>query len=184
MDNKQKTGLAIGAAVIAAGAVFGVSYALGSSSDGSDTAQSAPTAQSTEGGRPGGGGGMGNMSNLASALATKLGVDEAKVTEAIQSAMSANRPSGAPSDGAQPGGQPTDGGQPPTDGGSGSQPSGRPSMGGDRSGMDATLAKAIAEKLGIDEAKVTKALAEVRAEQQASRSTTTASPQPSASASA
>ena len=35
--------------------------------------------------------------------------------------------------------------------------------------MDEKLAKAIAEKLGIDEAKVTKALEEVRAEQQASR---------------
>ncbi|MBK8446642.1 MAG: hypothetical protein IPL41_08185 [Micropruina sp.] len=182
MDNKQKTGLAIGGAVIAAGAVFGVSYALGSSSGGSDTAQAVPTAQSTESGRPGGGGGGGmGTSELASALAEKLDADETKITEAIQAVMGATRPSGAPS------GRPTDGGQPPSDAdqpGDGTQPSARPSTGGDRSGMDATLAKAIAEKLGIDEAKVTNALQEVRAEQQAGRSSTTASPQPSASATA
>ena len=33
MDSKQKTGLAIGAAIIGAGAVFGGSYALGSSTN-------------------------------------------------------------------------------------------------------------------------------------------------------
>ena len=169
MESKQKTGLAIGAAVIGAGAVFGVSYALGSSTSES---QAQPAAQASQGGGqgsgrggPGGGGagGMG-MSNLAPALAKKLGVDEAKVTEAIQSVMQDSRPSGAPSDGTQasPGARPSDGGS-------------------DRSGMNEKLAKAIAEKLGIDEAKVTKALEEVRAEQQASRQ---ASASPSASPSA
>ena len=61
---------------------------------------------------------------------------------------------------------------------------GRPS--GDR---DAALVTALAEKLGIDEATVTKALAEVRAEQQAGRpdaagTATPAAPEPSASPSA
>jgi nucleoid DNA-binding protein len=168
MDSKQKTGLAIGAAVIGAGAVFGVSYALGSSTGQSQTQpadQSSQEAGQGMGGGPGGGGGGGmGMSNLAPALAKKLDVDEAKVTEAIQSVMQANRPSGAPSDGTQ------------------ASPGARPSGGGfDRSGMDANLAKAIAEKLGIDEATVTKAIEEVRAEQQASRSS---SAQPTASPSA
>lgn len=167
MDSKQKTGLAIGAAVIAASAVFGVSYALGSSSGQS---QAQPADQSSQesgpgsGRGPGGGGGGMGMNNLAPALAKKLGVDEAKVTEAIQSVMQDSRPSGAPSDGTQ------------------ASPGARPSDGGfDRSGMDEKLAKAIAEKLGIDEAKVTKALQEVRAEKQASRQ---ASASPSASPSA
>ena len=171
MDSKQKTGLAIGAAIIGAGAVFGGSYALGSSTGQS---QAQPADQSSQesgpgsgrgpgGGGGGGGGGMG-MNNLAPALAKKLGVDEAKITEAIQSVMQDSRPSGAPSDGTQ------------------ASPGARPSDGGfDRSGMDEKLAKAIAEKLGIDEAKVTKALEEVRAEQQASRQ---ASASPSASPSA
>ena len=167
MDSKQKTGLAIGAAVIAASAVFGVSYALGSSTGQS---QAQPADQSSQesgpgsGRGPGGGGGGMGINNLAPALAKKLGVDEAKVTEAIQSVMQDSRPSGAPSDGTQ------------------ASPGARPSDGGfDRSGMDEKLAKAIAEKLGIDEAKVTKALEEVRAEQQASRQ---ASASPSASPSA
>ena len=179
MESKQKTGLAIGAAVIGAGAVFGVSYALGSSTSES---QAQPAAQASQGGGqgsgrggPGGGGagGMG-MSNLAPALAKKLGVDEAKVTEAIQSVMQAKRPSGQPTDGGQPGDAPSDGTQ--------ASPGARPSGGGfDRSGMDEKLAKAIAEKLGIDEATVTKAIEEVRAEQRASRSS---SAQPTASPSA
>lgn len=174
MESKQKTGLAIGAAVIGAGAVFGVSYALGSSTSES---QAQPAAQASQGGGqgsgrggPGGGGagGMG-MSNLAPALAKKLGVDEAKVTEAIQSVMQANRPSGQPTDGGQPGDAPSDGTQ--------ASPGARPSGGGfDRSGMDEKLAKAIAEKLGIDEATVTKAIEEVRAEQQASRQASASRP--------
>ncbi len=51
------------------------------------------------------------MNNLAPALAKKLGVDEAKITEAIQSVMQDSRPSGAPSDGTQasPGARPSDG---------------------------------------------------------------------------
>ncbi|MEZ5126914.1 MAG: Clp protease N-terminal domain-containing protein [Micropruina glycogenica] len=177
MDSKQKTGLAIGAAIIGAGAVFGGSYALGSSTGQS---QAQPADQSSQesgpgsGRGPGGGGGGMGMNNLAPALAKKLGVDEAKVTEAIQSVMQANRPSGQPTDGGQPGDAPSDGTQ--------ASPGARPSDGGfDRSGMDEKLAKAIAEKLGIDEAKVTKALEEVRAEQQASRQ---ASASPSASPSA
>ena len=177
MESKQKTGLAIGAAVIGAGAVFGVSYALGSSTSES---QAQPADQSSQesgpgsGRGPGGGGGGMGINNLAPALAKKLGVDEAKVTEAIQSVMQANRPSGQPTDGGQPGDAPSDGTQ--------ASPGARPSGGGfDRSGMDEKLAKAIAEKLGIDEATVTKAIEEVRAEQRASRSS---SAQPTASPSA
>lgn len=165
MDIKQKTGLAIGGAAIAAGAVFGVTYAL---SGLGNEADAQPTTQARNPGErpdPGGVGRPGGMADLASALATKLGADEAEVSEAIRSAMQAGRPDGQPSAGAQPSGGPASRGT------------------GDRTAMDAALAKAIATKLGIDEAKVSTALAEVRAEQQAGRpgGTTSAPAQPSAS---
>lgn len=86
---------------------------------------------------------------LAKSLAEKLGVEEAKVTEALKAIREANRaarPSTAPS--ASPSAKPT-----------------RP----DPAARDAALAKSLAEKLGVDEAKVTKALEEIRAELQADR---------------
>ena len=87
--------------------------------------------------------------DLAEQLAEKLGVTEAKVTEALQEVREANRPakpSTAPS--ADPSAKPT-----------------RP----DPAEREAALAKALAEKLGIDEAKVTKAFDEIRAARQADR---------------
>lgn len=169
MDIKRKTGLAIGAAVIGAGAVFSVTYALSGSSSG---ARAQPTTRAGDGtARPGGGGAAKDreMGNLASALAQKLGVDEAKVSEAIKSAGQAYRPSGRSSIGSRPSDQVS--------------LAARPSQDGFRSGMDGNLARAIAETLGIDETMVTKALAEVRAEQQASRPSggNGQAPQPSAS---
>ena len=82
-------------------------------------------------------------------LAKQLGVTEAKVTEALQEIREANRPakpSTAPS--ADPSAKPT-----------------RP----DPAEREASLAKALAEKLGLDEAKVTKAFDEIRAARQADR---------------
>ena len=87
--------------------------------------------------------------DLAKQLAEKLGVTEAKVTTALQEIRDANRPakpSTAPS--ADPSAKPT-----------------RP----DPAERDAALAKALAGKLGVDEAKVTKALDEIRAARQADR---------------
>ena len=87
--------------------------------------------------------------DLAKQLAEKLGVTEAKVTKALQEIRDANRPakpSTAPS--ADPSAKPT-----------------RP----DPEKREAALAKALAEKLGVDEAKVTKAFDEIRAARQADR---------------
>ena len=77
----------------------------------------------------------------ASALAEKLGVEEAKVTEALQAFREANRPASPPADGTKP----------------------------DPAARDAALAKALAESLGIEESKVTAALDELRSEAQAER---------------
>ena len=87
--------------------------------------------------------------DLAEQLAEKLGVSEAEVTKALREIRDADRPakpSTAP--GAGPSAKPT-----------------RP----DPTEREAALAKALAEKLGIDEAKVTKAFDEIRAARQADR---------------
>ena len=147
MDIKQKTGLAIGAGVIGIGAAFSVAWAV-TGPDNTANAQGAAHGRPPGAGRGPGERGMRGMTNLAAALAVKLGVDQSTVTEAIQSAMQANRPAGVPSAGGQ------------------ASPGPRPSAGA-AGGMDPTLAKAIAVKLGLDEAKVTRALQEVRSEQQA-----------------
>jgi hypothetical protein len=91
------------------------------------------------GGHGRGGGGLGVQ---ASALATKLGVDEAKVTEALKTFRKANKPAaGSTTPGTKP----------------------------DRSAMDAALATSLSKSLGIDEAKVTAAIQEIRTEAQAAR---------------
>ncbi|MFT4218378.1 MAG: hypothetical protein QM619_14515 [Micropruina sp.] len=188
MNVKQKTGLAVGAAVIGVGAVLGVGYAVAGTS-GQAQVQAGESAEGTvEGGGPGGQGrggqgpggqdGTRGMGNLAAALAEKLGLEEDAVTEALQEVMQASRPDGG-----------TDQGTPPS---AGAQPSAgaRPSQGAQPGGgggedRDAAIAKALAEKLGVDEAKVTAALAEIRSEQQANRPDDGGTaPQPSASASA
>lgn len=184
MNTKQKTGLAIGAAVIGIGAAFGVGYAFSGAATNSQ-AQTQPSQGSGQGEGPGGGGqgrggGMGNMSNFAKALAEKLGVDESKVIAALQEAMQGSRPSGDASQGAQPGGGASPGAMPsgaPSNGTGGGGPNGGGGPGGG-SGMDEQLAKTLAEKLGLDEDKVAKAIEEVRSEQQADQPSRDAS-QPS-----
>ena len=74
----------------------------------------------------------------AKALAEKLGVSEAQVTEAVKAFRQANRP-------AKPNRDRTD-------------PSTRP----DPAARDAALATSLADSLGVDEAKVSAALAEIR----------------------
>ena len=192
MNTKQKTGLAIGAAVIGIGAAFGVGYAFSGAATNSQ-AQTQPSQGSGQGEGPGGGGqgrggGMGNMSNFAKALAEKLGVDESKVIAALQEAMQGSRPSGDASQGAQPGGGASPGAMPsgaPSNGTGGGGPNGGGGPGGG-SGMAEQLAKTLAEKLGLDEDKVAKAIEEVRSEQQADQPSRDASQasQPSASPSA
>lgn len=102
--------------------------------------------------RAGPGRGIDNA-ELAKQLAEKLGVEEAKVTEALKAIRETNRaskPSTSPS--ASPSATAT------------TRPS-RPSS----SERRAALAKQLAEKLGVDEAKVLKALEEIQAAQDAER---------------
>ena len=89
--------------------------------------------------------------DLAAQLAEKLGVTEDKVTTALKEIRDANKP--------DPTAKP--------------DPSARPDPGSkpDDTARDAELAKALAGKLGIDEAKVKTALDEIRAERTAQRAT-------------
>ena len=84
---------------------------------------------------------------LASELASKLSLDQTKVATALKEVREANRPTTRPA--------------PPTPG---SAPTPR-----DTAADDAALAKALAPKLGVDEAKVKTALDEIRAAHEAER---------------
>ena len=91
MNIKQKTGVAVGAAVIGVGAVLGVGYAMAGTS-----LQSQPRAsQGTDGAAPGGRDGQRGTGNLAASLAAKPGLDETTVSQALQQVMQANRPDGS-----------------------------------------------------------------------------------------
>ncbi|GAA3626386.1 Clp protease N-terminal domain-containing protein [Microlunatus ginsengisoli] len=117
-----------------------------------------PDGRGGPGAGPGGHGPRGRLApeRLAKQLAAKLGVDETKVAEAITAFREASRPTRP----AQPDSstQPTPG-SPPSPG---SRPA-RP----DPSARDEALAKAIAAKLGIDQAKVKSALDEIRSADEA-----------------
>jgi hypothetical protein len=142
----------------AAGALalaVGVGLAGLASADPTTTPSPNPSASAPadpgRGGGPGGhrgGRGFGGA-DLAEQLAERLDVTEAQVTRALQEIRDADRPaksSTAPS--ADPSAAPT-----------------RP----DPTAREAALAKALAEKLGVDETKVTKAFAEIRAAREADR---------------
>ena len=152
MARTKRLTLGVAAGALALGAGLGVTGVASAATTPSPSAtESGTTAEGTapgDGTAPGGfgrhGGHGGDRGQLAADLASKLGVDEAKVTEAIQAFREANKPSA-----------------PPTEGSTETRP--------DRTAMDAALAKSLAEKLGIEEAKVTAALAEIRSEAQAER---------------
>ena len=92
--------------------------------------------------RPGGRGHRGGYDTASiQELASKLGVTEEKLTEALRAIREENRPTTKPA------------------------PEDRPTA----EERDAQLAKALAEKLGLDEAKVAQALAEIRTARQAER---------------
>jgi pyruvate/2-oxoglutarate dehydrogenase complex dihydrolipoamide acyltransferase (E2) component len=147
VDTKAKIGLGVGGAVIALGAAVGVG-ALAANIGAGDTATT-PAGYGQDGASGGSGTGSRGMDTaaLAKTLATRLGVDETTMATALKEVMAANRPTGAPS-GAPSG-----------------QPSGQPSAksGGNGPGGSAyveTMAKALATKLNLDEAKVLAALQE------------------------
>ena len=113
-----------------------------------------------DGQRGGPGGGMMGLRGIdTAALAQKLGVEESKLNEALQSLQQSQGPGGAPGQG-QPSGNGT--GQ-ATEGGQGQLPAAPPgeSGAGDR---ETEIAKALAQALGLEESTVTTAIQEVRTE--------------------
>lgn len=148
MSQKKKLTLGLSAAGVALVAGLGVSgAAYAATTTPTPTPSASASADAPTDGQRGGPGGHGKrgggMGVQAAALATKLGVDEAKVKEALQAFRDANKPDAA------------------GDKAAGTKP--------DRSAMEAALAASLAQSLGIDEAKVTAALEELRTEAQAER---------------
>lgn len=141
MLKSRKLAIGTGAAAVAAA----VSLGAAGMAFAETTTTPEVTSSSTSSTQPGGGfgghhGGRGGSFDAA-ALATKLGVDEAAVTEALQTVRESLR-SEAETTGERP----------------------------DRSAMQVALAAPLAEALGLEESAVQTALDEVRAEKQAERS--------------
>lgn len=110
--------------------------ATGAASDTtSGTTQSAPSERGGHGGHRSGG------PEMALGLAEKLGVEESKLSDALDAFREANKPAERTEDAARP----------------------------DRAQRDAALAKSLAQTLGLEESKVTAALEELRTEGQAER---------------
>ena len=151
MSKIKRITLGMAAGALALGAGLGATSIATAATTPSPSATSSPgftssgdaTTPSDRGGKLGGHGR--DRGQIAAELATKLGVDEAKVTEALKAFREANKPT-----------------TPPAEGTEGTKP--------DRSAQDAALAKSLAEALGVEEAKVTAALEEIRAAGQAERS--------------
>jgi hypothetical protein len=136
----KKTAVSVAAGVIALGAGLGVAGMAAADPTPSPSASPSTSASLSPGtGRPDGQRGPHGERNaeLADTLASKLGVTEAKVTEALDAIRDENRPTARPTAGTE-----------------------RP----DPAGQDAALAKQLAEKLSVEEAKVTSALDEIRSE--------------------
>lgn len=134
------TALALGAGIGAAGVASATSTPT--------PAPSASSSPSSDGkvGRGGPGGFHGGFRGVdAAELAAKLGVDETKLTDALKAFRQANKPTGTP------GGNPAEGTRP------------------DPAALQGELAKSLAATLGIDEAKVTAALEELRTAEQEER---------------
>ncbi len=160
MNTKQRIGLAVGGGVLAVGAAVGVG-AMAANLAGSDsTAQQAPAGYGQ--GQGDGTHQQMDTTKMAAALASKLGVDEAKVKTALDNALQAGRPSGG--NGGGPSGAPT--GAAPSGAPTGAAPSGAPTAGGPQGGrnntqMLTTMAASIAKELNLDQSTVLSALQEV-----------------------
>lgn len=143
MSRTKRITLGIAAGALALGAGMGVTGMASAATTPSPSPSSSASAESTlpaEGmGRHGGH--KGDRGQLAANLASKLGVEEAKVAEALQAFREANKPTTPPAEGSRP----------------------------DRTAMDAAMAKSLAASLGVEESKVTAALEEIRAAAQAER---------------
>ncbi len=131
---------AVAAGVVALGAGIGV-VGIASAEPTPTPSATAPGAPSPGADRPGGHVRGAHESELARQLASKLGVTEAKVSEALRAIREENKPTARPDPGTRP-----DGAERAT-----------------------ALAQALAEKLGIDEANVKAALDEIWTAEQAER---------------
>jgi pyruvate/2-oxoglutarate dehydrogenase complex dihydrolipoamide acyltransferase (E2) component len=150
MERSKKVALVLGATALALGAGFGVT---GMAAATTATPTPTPTSSSPfsapedgprfDGGAHGRGHGRGHgaVKGDAAALAAKLGVDQAKVEDALRAFREANHPPGRRADGTKP----------------------------DNAAREAALAASLAKSLGIDEAKVKAALEELRTQAQADR---------------
>jgi hypothetical protein len=139
---KTKTAVAVAAGVVALSTGIGVAGIA--SADPTPTPQPSASGSASPSGapsdRPGGRGPRGGYDAAqVQELASKLGVTEAQLTEALRAIREEIRSATKPED--------------------------RPT----REERDAALAKALAEKLGLEEAKVAQALTEIRTAQQAER---------------
>ena len=170
-----------GAAVLAtAGVGLGLSQLANADSASPDPTESSSvsvaTGQATAqqgggvvGGQPGGpDGGMGLRGVETAALAQKLGVEESRLQQAIETVRQSQAPAGKPGRGTSSG-KTTDGSQSqqPGQGDNSDQPPAGPS--GNPGDMDSDFAKALAQALGLDESKVTSAIEEVKRRQMLSR---------------
>ncbi len=143
MNVTQKTGLAIGAALVAAAAALGVGYVATTTAAGNDSSQRGQGGRHDS--RPSGMARSGiDTEALVTALAKGLDKDEASVKEAVESAMDALRTKGDVTRG-RPSAAPSGN----TDSGSGTPPTTTDPHGGQ--GVAAKLAAAIATALGVDE---------------------------------
>ena len=151
MSRTTKIALGIGAAAVALGAGLGVAGIASATTTPTPTPTPTPSSSAPggnfadghgmRGGRHGHGGA--ELDARVKELAAKLGVDEAKVADALKAFRDANKPTTPPA-------TPPAAGQKP-----------------DRAAMEKALAASLAKSLGIDEAKVTAALDEIRAAEQA-----------------
>lgn len=148
MSKTRRITLGITAGALALGAGLGVTSVASATTTPTPTPSATSSADATTPGqghgRPGGHGHGPDRGQLAADLAAKLGVDQAKVTDALKAFREANKPT-----------------TPPTQGTEGTKP--------DRTAQEAALAKSLASALGVDESKVTAALEEIRTAAQEER---------------
>lgn len=158
MAASRKTAVVLASGMLALGAGIGIGVANLASADITPTPSPTSTASGspapgTDRGWPGHPGRDSGADGLARELANKLGVDEATVEEALRAIKEESEPAGKPDPTAGP--DPMTKPDPPT----------KP----DVAEREAALAKALSSKLGIDEAKIKAALAEISATHQAER---------------
>src|SRR6478735_2770865 len=140
MSRTKRITLGITAGALALGAGLGVT---GMASAATTPSPSAPSSTSTDSSASTDGfrGHKRDRGQIAADLASQLGVDEAKVAEAIQAFREANRTTPAPTESTKP----------------------------DRAAQDAAMAHSLATALGVGESKVTAALTEIRTAERAER---------------